>query len=305
MNQISLSSKVKHPDFIKEIKGKKVGVVLSSGFFGFWAHAGFNQALEDHGVSPKAYSGASAGAILAAFGASGLRSHVIQERFKDLNVNMFWDPELPPVTIKFLLEGLRGYTGHLKGRKFRRLIKNALPVKKFKDCPAGLYIVATDLTDNSRYVFKQGDIAKAVHASGAVPFLFRSVKIKDKYFVDGGMVDKAPVKALVENEKLDCILVHYIASRSLIREPNWFMEKRFTPWYIYNHSFNILRHEDFKQQVRLAKEKGIDVYVVSPKLPKLGPFKMEKGKKAYNVAYKNTLKVFKKKKFLSDKELGI
>ena len=41
----------------------KIGVVFSSGFFGFFAHAGFLAGLRDFGMAPSGYSGASSGAI--------------------------------------------------------------------------------------------------------------------------------------------------------------------------------------------------------------------------------------------------
>jgi NTE family protein len=290
-------------EFIKQIENKRIGVVLSSGFFSFWAHAGFIKALEEYKITPKAYSGCSAGAIVAAFKASGLETKEMLERFQDLNRNMFWDPEVPPKTLKFLLHGFRGFTGYLRGRKFRKLIKHALPVKKFQDCESGLYIVATNLTKNRREVFSKGDIARAVHASGAVPLMFRSVKIKGNYYIDGALVDKAPIRALAENQKLDGIIVNYIKSKSLKKEPNWFLNKKLTPWHIYSQSFDILRQHDFFNQVEWARDRGIKVWIVSPKLPSMGPFKMDKGMKSFKTGYKSAKKSFKTNKFMSDKKL--
>jgi len=41
----------------------RLGVAFSSGFFGFFAHAGFLAALRELEITPSAYSGASSGAI--------------------------------------------------------------------------------------------------------------------------------------------------------------------------------------------------------------------------------------------------
>jgi NTE family protein len=294
---------VADPEFIKQLRGKRIGIVLSSGFFSFYGHAGFIKAFEEYGIEPVAYSGTSAGAIMAAFKSTGMETDKILNKFQDLNRDVFWDPDIPPRTLQFLLQGLRGYTGYLHGHKFRRLIKQALPIKKFEKTKTKLYVVATNVTDNRKEVFKKGDIATAVHASGAVPLLFRSVRIGDKHYVDGGLVDKAPVKALAENEKLDGIIVNYIRSRSLKKEPNFFLEKKFTPWLIYNHSYNILRHQDFVSQVQWTRDQGTKVWTVAPDLPKMGPFKLEKGMELFNIAYKQTKTAIKKNRFIDEKNM--
>ena len=50
----------------------RIGVVFSSGFFGFFAHAGFLAALRDRNIQPSGYAGASSGAIIAAMAASNM-----------------------------------------------------------------------------------------------------------------------------------------------------------------------------------------------------------------------------------------
>ena len=152
-------------------------------------------------------------------------------------------------------------------------------------------------------MFTNGDIATAVHASGAVPLMFRSVNIKQKHYVDGGLVDKAPIRALAEHEELDGIIVHYILSRSLKRKGNWFLKKRFTPWWVYNHSHNIMRHMDFIHQVKWAQEKGLKVWIVCPNLPRLGPFKMKEGRKSFDMGYKHTKRAIRKNDFIDTKDL--
>lgn len=60
------------PSLTEELRGKRVGLALSAGFFGFFAHAGLTRALEDAGVAPSAVSGSSAGAMVGALHGSGL-----------------------------------------------------------------------------------------------------------------------------------------------------------------------------------------------------------------------------------------
>ena len=56
-----------------------MGVVFSSGFFGFFARAGFLAALRELEIVPSAYSGASSGAIVAAMAATRTNYFPIRE----------------------------------------------------------------------------------------------------------------------------------------------------------------------------------------------------------------------------------
>ena len=56
----------------------KIGVVFSSGFFGFFSHAGFLSAVRELKIKPSGYSGASSGAIIAAMAASEMSDYDIK-----------------------------------------------------------------------------------------------------------------------------------------------------------------------------------------------------------------------------------
>jgi predicted acylesterase/phospholipase RssA len=62
----------------REKNTPKVGVVFSSGFFGFFAHAGFLSAIRELKIQPSGYSGASSGAIIAAMAASKMSDEEIK-----------------------------------------------------------------------------------------------------------------------------------------------------------------------------------------------------------------------------------
>ena len=57
----------------------KIGVVFSSGFFGFFAHGGFLAAVRELQIEPSGYAGTSSGAILAAMAASEMTDIAIKE----------------------------------------------------------------------------------------------------------------------------------------------------------------------------------------------------------------------------------
>jgi NTE family protein len=268
----------------------KVGVVFSSGFFGFFAHAGFLAALRDLRIAPTGYSGASSGAILAAMAAANMADPLIKEILFNLRRTDFWDPDPLPTLLRRLLALLRGYTGYLKGDGFARLLQE-IPIRRFEECLTPLVITATNLTHRKEDIFTRGNLIKAIQASGAVPMLFKPVEIDGSLYVDGGVVNKAPIQALADLIQPDKIIVHFIASADLERPANSFLKRRMTPWHIHSLSFDISRQEAYQRQCDLVKQRGIEIIEVKTSAPALGPNTLEKGPLAYSKAHEETLKI--------------
>ena len=206
----------------------RIGVVFSSGFFGFFAHAGFLAALRDRNIRSSGYAGASSGAIIAAMAASNMSDHSIKEILLKLKKSDFWDPDPMPYILKGALKLFRGYSGYLRGKGFARLLEH-IPIKQIQDCPLPLVITATNLTHEREELFTKGDLTKGIQASGAVPMLFKPVEIDGSLYVDGGMVNKAPVKALADLIQPEKIIVHFIASSNFEGPSNSFLNKKMTP----------------------------------------------------------------------------
>ena len=61
------------------VRKQGTGIVFSSGFFGFFAHAGFLSAIRELGIKPAGVSGSSSGAILAAMAATEMTDDAIRE----------------------------------------------------------------------------------------------------------------------------------------------------------------------------------------------------------------------------------
>ena len=70
-------------------------LALSAGFFGFFAHTGVLQALEEAGLRPRRIVGVSAGALAGGLWASGLSAAELAEELVRLRRVDFWDPGLP------------------------------------------------------------------------------------------------------------------------------------------------------------------------------------------------------------------
>ncbi|MFO7785788.1 MAG: patatin-like phospholipase family protein [Thermodesulfobacteriota bacterium] len=265
------------------------GVVFSSGFFGFFAHAGVLAAIRESGLQPTGYAGTSSGAIVAAMAACNMPDEEIRGILFSLRKRDFWDPDSPGALLPHLLRGFRGWTGYLRGRGFARLLER-IPAKRIEDCITPLVVAATDLTLGKEAVLAEGDLVRAIHASGAVPGLFKPVRISGSWCVDGGMVDKAPVRALAEHIQPARILVHYMASDNLAARSDNFLAKRFTPWHIHSLSVNIARRVSYEHQCAFVRGQGIEVVEVRTCPPALGPNRLSSGPSAYAHGRKETLR---------------
>ena len=175
---------------------------MSSGFFSFFAHAGVLFALQEAGLRPAHLGGSSAGALVAALWASGRDASEIRGELLRLERADFWDPAI----------GL----GLLRGRLFREKMERDLGCERFEECRAKLSVVVHDVIGRAPRVIESGAIAEAVHASCAVPFLFRPVRHQRRWWIDGGVSDRAARTSFQPGVRT---LHHHIASRSPWRRP--------------------------------------------------------------------------------------
>ena len=271
---------------LAELKEKRVGLVFSSGFFGFFAHAGCLKAIEELGIKPMGYAGTSSGAIVAAFAAAGVGAQAIGDMLFDLNKADFWDPEPWHKTLFAALKRFKGWSGYLEGERFRRLLVSRLPVRNFEELNTPCVIVASNLTRKRKEIFSLGSIADAVQASGTIPWIFKAKKIGEDLFLDGGLVDKAPVEELARRLNPEVVVVHYIHSQNLKERGDAFLSTSFAPQKAYTVTMNIARHEHYLAQVKRVQQQGIKVIELKPSLPRVTPDRLEEGKKAFEASYK-------------------
>jgi NTE family protein len=176
---------------------------LSSGFFGFFAHAGVVSVLEEEGLLPARVLGSSAGALVGGLWAAGVPARRIREELLALRRADFWDPWPGP--------------GLLRGRLFRARLERILPVATFEECPRPLAVSAFDVAARRTAVLRSGPLAPALHASCAVPLLFQPVRIGAGRYADGGVLDRHGLAGLGAGER---VLYHHLTSRSPWRRRN-------------------------------------------------------------------------------------
>ena len=170
---------------------------LSSGFFGFFAHAGVVSVLEEEGFRPARIVGSSAGALVGALWGAGVPARRLREELLALRREHFWDP--------------RPGLGLLRGGLFRARLESMLPVRTFEESPTRLALSAYDVLGFRTAVLRSGPLAPAIHVSCAAPLLFQPVRIGARLYSDGGVRDRHGLAGLAPGER---VLYHHLTSRS-------------------------------------------------------------------------------------------
>ena len=217
-------------------------LALSSGYFGFFAHAGLLTVLEDEGLLPSRVSGSSAGALVAGAWASGVSAAALAAELEGLQRRDFWDPGLG--------------AGLLRGRLFRERLDRLLVARTFDACRVPLALSAFDVVTRRTHVLDRGDVAPAIQASCALPFLFQPVRVGGRAYLDGGILDRPGLRGTPESEPR--VLFHHLASKS--------------PWRI---------------ALERPRRPGM-VTVVLGELPRSGPFRLDAGRRAFAAAREAT-----------------
>ena len=172
-------------------------LVMSSGFFSFFAHTGMLAALRAAGHAPTAVAGSSAGALVGGAWAAGLEPDDFAAALSQLGREDFWDPA----------PGM----GLLAGRKFDALLRNMFPVATIEHCRVPVAISVFDIFRRRTEVLARGDLPLAIRASCAVPGLFHPVWIDRRPYWDGGILDRPGLDGVPPGTR---VLFHHIASRS-------------------------------------------------------------------------------------------
>lgn len=161
----------------------KFGLALGGGAAKGPAHIGVLRALEENKIQIDAISGTSVGAMIASLYAFGKNLDEIFELAKDMTVS-----SMSSFTIQ--------KKGFATTQLIEKLMTDNLGEVNIEDAKIPLAIIATDILTGEEVVFRKGKLAKVVAASVAVPGVFVPVKINNREFVDGGIVENVPISPL-------------------------------------------------------------------------------------------------------------
>lgn len=163
----------------------KVGIALSGGVVRGISHLGILKVLEREEVPINFIAGTSIGALVGALYASGLKISEMEQLVKTAKWRELIDFTIPK-------------SGFIAGKKIEDYIKKIIKCEKFEELQIPISVIATDLNNGEKIIFKNGSIIKAIRASISMPGVFEPVVDNGSIVVDGGLVDPIPVDVVKE-----------------------------------------------------------------------------------------------------------
>ncbi len=198
----------------KDRNDLKVALVLSGGGAKGYAHLGVLRVLEKENIKIDYIAGTSIGALVGTLYSIGYSIDEIEKVLDNLNIENFLESgsDLTGLDLD-KKETLKKYSFYVnfdnelnyslpKGLReteelylvVKNLLKNYENTKNFNNFPIPLRVVATNLNTGETKSFSEGDIAKVLTASMAIPTIFEPVEVNGALYVDGLVSRNLPVE---------------------------------------------------------------------------------------------------------------
>ncbi len=173
----------------RQLQAYDVGVVFSGGGALGLAHIGAIKALEEYGIEPKYVAGTSMGAIIGVMYAAGYSADEIMQIVKE--------KRLYKVGHLITWQSALRNKGMSTQRTLLRELSEFVPHNSFDSLERKFMVCVTDVeSGNAVYRSEGGNLFEYVAASASIPALFEPMMIDSVRYVDGGLADNLPVKAL-------------------------------------------------------------------------------------------------------------
>lgn len=244
---------------------KKLCLVLGSGGSRGISHIGFLEALEEEGIKPDYIAGCSMGAVVGGSYALGYSPSTLKREMLKMKPRDLLDISLGGFKKK----------GIFNSQKLKRQLSSILGDKTFDDLKTPFLCVAVDVKTGKIITLNEGGLEIAVRASSSVPIAFRPVEYKDYLLVDGGLLERLPIKEAKEKFKPDVTVV--VDALGDLKE--------------YGGNKNILSHglrmvdivDTYLTGIKYDSEGG-DL-LLKPRLGSMSQYKFKKLDYAYEVGY--------------------
>ena len=198
----------------KDRNDLKVALVLSGGGAKGYAHLGVLRVLEKEDIKIDYIAGTSIGALVGTLYSIGYSIDEIEKVLDNLNIESFLESGSDLTGLDLAKkETLKKYSFYInfdnelnyslpKGlretEELYLVVKNSLKnyenIKNFDNFPIPIRVVATNLNTGETKSFSEGDIAKILTASMAIPTIFEPVEVNGALYVDGLVSRNLPVE---------------------------------------------------------------------------------------------------------------
>lgn len=158
-----------------------IGLVLGGGGARGYAHIGVLRALLEHNCQPVAISGCSMGGLVGAFFAAGYSPDAMEALIREAKL------------IKFLEVGSLG--GIIGGGGLEKFLHEHLP-ENFEELSLPLAVTTVDVQKGELVILRSGKLIPALRATSALPGIFSPMKHRERYLIDGGLLNNLPVDVI-------------------------------------------------------------------------------------------------------------
>ena len=214
----------------------KVGLVLGGGGARGAAHIGVLEVLEQLRVPVDCVAGTSMGALVAGAWAAGLSPARMREELAKADWDdMFQDDPaydelnfrnkrlsqrfLPGSEFGIKDGGAVAPPGVVQGQKiklfFNHLVRADTGEPEIDRLPLPVSIIATDIGNGERVVYRDGSLTAAMRASMSVPGLMAPLEYRGRKLVDGGLVDNVPIREVRDRCGAQVVIAVNVGSQPL------------------------------------------------------------------------------------------
>jgi NTE family protein len=165
-----------------QLRPVKIALVLGGGGARGFAHVGVIRVLEQERIPVDMIVGASAGSLIGAIYADVRDSFELE--------SVAWQVEKDDIFDWSLLGSTRG---PVTGKALEAFVGRSIKATSIERLAIPFVAVATDLKTGEEVVLDRGPIGPAIHASSAMPGVFRPVSLDGRTLVDAGVADPIPV----------------------------------------------------------------------------------------------------------------
>jgi NTE family protein len=149
--------------------------------------------------------------------------------------------------------------GLIKGGKYVNFLESTVKGAEIQDLSIKFAAVTADLFSGKAIEIKKGKLSTAIRASSSIPLVFRPVKRKGKYLIDGGAALPVPART-VRKMGADIVVAVNLYNNIFPFKLEYLKKPRLTSWAVSRISYQMMLHA-------LAKEnsKEADI-VINPKI---------------------------------------
>lgn len=264
---------------VSRLKNHGFSLILSGGAAYGIAHIGVIKFLEENNLRPKEVLGTSMGAIISALYCIGKSSGEMQDLINEIEkINLF---------------KLKYGHGTLEYKRLHDFLKSIFKKRKMKDTILDLKIMATDMKTGQGKLFTKEDnvyLFDVIMASISIPGIFGLKKIKNKYYMDGGVFSNLPVEyANPKNIKIACNVINHTKHFKAKEKKGLFAKLEFKFSILSNTIYYLIENQT-NSKIPYIK----NLILIEPNLKGQKKYKIENSKRAIKIGYNETKKLIKR-----------